>query len=168
MKKRIIETEINNAIHTIKCGKEHITTLPYDLRTNDLEKLKERKDTILNRIEEVNKELDNLDKNIKEANLWRGRGANAVNINAKQIIGYYDNFINHIFKGFKFNNFFDKNQQLIKDTEKDWINSGYKEYYKEITKRMGKIINTSPLFSIIQSTYNNNIIKNNINTKFSN
>ena len=66
----IIDTELYE-----KCSKQHITTLPYDLRTNDLVKLKERETEIKNRITEeteniktLEKEEDNLRKQRKEYN----------------------------------------------------------------------------------------------------
>lgn len=45
----------------IKCTPDYIQELPYDLRTNDVEKLTERFDEIDNRLSELEEELDELD-----------------------------------------------------------------------------------------------------------
>ena len=52
---------IDNELYE-KCSKPHISSLPYDLRTNDEEKLTERKNEIENKINEVN---NNIEKNKK-------------------------------------------------------------------------------------------------------
>ena len=71
----LYDNEIINTELYEKCSKQHITTLPYDLRTNDLVKLKERETEIKNRITEeteniktLEKEEDNLRKQRKEYN----------------------------------------------------------------------------------------------------
>ena len=57
---------IKNVVDDIveKCGKPHISSLPYDLRTNDLDKIKERKDTILKEMEKEEKTINHYHKSL--------------------------------------------------------------------------------------------------------
>lgn len=53
--KGLLENEIIDVDLYEKCSKPHITSLPYDLRTNDLDKLNERLNVINDKLEELDK-----------------------------------------------------------------------------------------------------------------
>ena len=126
--KEVIRKTFNNILSD-KCSKPHISSLAYDLRTNDANKLNERKNSINERLEDVNK-------SIKENNKHFGLIYGALESIRKKATDYNNIMIDNIFKGMSGGGMFGANQQIIRDTEEKWKNDGYDEEYRKLMKTL--------------------------------
>ena len=144
---------INEEIY-IKCSKPHISSLPYNLRTNDTEKLTERKEEIEKRIGEVTEAIE---KNKNGLSLI----TSVLSHNMERIYNsHIESLLQGMFSNLKINSFVDAQQNEVRSTHETYNEMGYEEEYNLISKDLLNIYdNTRVLSHVMKNTYEDNIIK---------
>lgn len=144
---------IDNELYE-KCSKPHISSLPYDLRTNDEEKLTERKNEIENKINEVN---NNIEKNKKGLNL----STYALTHNMTDTYeSHVESLLQGMYPNLKINSFVDAQQKEVRNTYETYKEMGYESEYNLISKDLLNIYdNTRVLSYMMKNIYEDNIIK---------
>ena len=144
---------INEEIY-IKCSKPHISSLPYNLRTNDMEKLTERKEEIEKRIGEVTEAIE---KNKNGLSLI----TSVLSHNMERIYNsHLESLLQGMFPNLNINSFVDAQQKEVTDTANTYSDRGYGDEFQMISKDLMIIYDgTRALSYRMKNIYEDNFIK---------
>ena len=132
---------INKDIYE-KCGKPHITSLPHDLRTNDVDKLNQRLQSIYSKYSDSWDEVKDLDKTINRWSEEADRSLNFMSKRCRNIRKQINDTLNilkdnddEVYNGLK-KDILPKFKRTILDLEKEFrsIKNGESETLKSIEK----------------------------------